>query len=319
VDVSPDVESSAPRGSGRLGPALATLAAVLGLLALVALAAGGDTPTGSGATRRPSHLLIDTLVSLYIVLMAFGAVVFVYLMLLRKDSAYERARLRRESRFRGVLYFGLLLGLIALLLRIAEERRDDGALRPATNPTTSPQPGDLGPGEGYEPEFAALPVAIVLGLVGIAVVALVLAARARKKALGPLRDPRLLEALEDVLGESLDDLRAERDPRKAVVAAYARLERTLAAYGLPRAPAEAPAEYLGRILTELEVSHDSAGRLTALFERAKFSQHDVDASMKDEAIDALETARRELAEARERELAERAAALAEARARAAGT
>ena len=54
------------------------------------------------------------------------------------------------------------------------------------------------------------------------------------------------------------------------------------------------------------------------FERAKFSHHEVDTAMKEEAIDALETTRRELAEARERELAERAAALAEARERAAG-
>ncbi len=41
--------------------------------------------------------------------------------------------------------------------------------------------------------------------------------------------------------------------------------------------------------------------------------------MKEEAIDALQTTRDELREARERELAERAAALAEARERAATT
>ena len=319
MDVSPDVESSAPHGRGRLGPALATLAVVLGLLALVAVASGGDTSTGTADTRRPSHLLIDTLVSLYIVLMAFGAVLFVYLMLLRKDSAYERARLRRQSRFRSVAVFLLFLGALALALRLAEETRQNGEVRAPVTATTGTPPGDAGPRKGYEPEFAALPVAILLGLGGLAIAALVLAARARRKALGPLRDPGLLEALEDVLAESLDDLRAERDPRKAVVAAYARLERTLAAYGVPRAPAEAPAEYLARILTELEVSQDSAGRLTALFERAKFSQHEVDAGMKEEAIDALETARRELAEAREREEAARAAALAEARTRAAAT
>ena len=319
MDVSPNVESSAPRGRGRLGPALATLAVVLGLLALVAVASGGDTPTGTADGRRPSHLLIDTLVSLYIVLMALGAVLFVYLMFLRKDSAYERARLRRESRFRSVAVFVLFLGALALALRLAEESRQDRTLRPPVTATTATPPSDTGPRKGYEPEFAVLPVAIVVGLGGLALVALFLAARARRKALGPLRDPRLLEALEDVLAESLEDLRAERDPRKAVVAAYARLERTLAAYGVPRAPAEAPAEYLARILTELEVSHNSAGRLTALFERAKFSQHEVDVGMKEEAIDALEAARQELADARERELAARAAALAEARTRAAAT
>ncbi len=318
MDVSPNVDTSAPGQRRRVGPALVAVAVVLALLALVALAAGGDTPTGSSGTRRPSHLLIDTLVSLYIVVMALGAVLFLYLMLLRKDSAYERARLKREGRVRSVIIFALFLGAMALFLRLAENRRDGVGVGPTI---TAPPPVDsiLGTeGErGYQPEFAALPVAILLGLAVAAGVALFLAARARRKAQPALRDPALFEALDDVLAESLDDLRAERDPRKAVVAAYARLERTLAAYGLPRAPAEAPAEYLERVLAELDVSHKSIGRLTALFERAKFSQHAVDMSMKDDAIDALETARRELAEARERELAEREAALAEARARAA--
>ena len=319
MDVSPNVDTSAPGQRRRLGPALAALAVVLALLALVAVAAGGDTATGSAGSRRPSHLLIDTLVSLYLVLMAGGAVLFLYLMLLRKDSAYQRARLRRRGRFHGVVVFALFVGAIALALRVAEGRREDGDARPLS-PTAPTAPSTTTDGEqGYEPEFAALPVVIVVGLIGAAGVAILVAARARRKALGPLRPSGLFEALDDVLGESLDDLRAERDPRRAVVAAYARLERTLAAYGLPRSAAEAPAEYLERILAELEVSHRSIGRLTSLFERAKFSQHVVDSRMKDEAIDALETARRELGEARERDLAEQAAARAEARERAVGT
>ena len=71
-------------------------------------------------------------------------------------------------------------------------------------------------------------------------------------ALGPLEES-LLPALADVLDETLDDLRAERDPRRAVIAAYARMERALAAYGFPRDAAEAPDEYLERILADLEV------------------------------------------------------------------
>ena len=63
-----------------------------------------------------------------------------------------------------------------------------------------------------------------------------------------------MPTLADVLDETLDDLRAETDPRRAVIAAYARMERALAAYGLPRSPAEAPDEYLQRIFADLEVS-----------------------------------------------------------------
>ena len=65
-------------------------------------------------------------------------------------------------------------------------------------------------------------------------------------------DQELALLLADVVEETLDDLRAERDPRKAVIAAYARLERALAAYGLPRRPSEAPEEYVARILGDLE-------------------------------------------------------------------
>src|SRR5262249_40999955 len=59
--------------------------------------------------------------------------------------------------------------------------------------------------------------------------------------------------LSEAFDESLDDLRSEPDPRKAVIAAYARAERTLERHGLPRRPSEAPLEYLSRVLLELRV------------------------------------------------------------------
>ena len=71
-----------------------------------------------------------------------------------------------------------------------------------------------------------------------------------------------------------------------------------------------------RILAGLDVSPGSVRRLTALFERAKFSQHEVDDSMKEQAIQALQIAREELRAAHERELAAAEQALAEARERA---
>ena len=63
----------------------------------------------------------------------------------------------------------------------------------------------------------------------------------------------------------------------------------------PRHPAEAPFEYVERALRSLDTSTDSIRRLTALFERAKFSQHEPEPEMRDEAIDALVAVRDELA------------------------
>jgi Domain of unknown function (DUF4129) len=97
-----------------------------------------------------------------------------------------------------------------------------------------------------------------------------------------------------VLADTLDDLRAERDPRRAVIGAYARLERTFAAHDVAREPSETPREYVDRALDRLGVSAFAVRRLTQLYERAKFSPHEIDAAMKDDAIDALAGLREEL-------------------------
>jgi hypothetical protein len=156
----------------------------------------------------------------------------------------------------------------------------------------------------------------VVAVVVIAVLALYLSHRARRRRLDPLPDA-LLPALADVLDETLDDLRAEADPRRAVIAAYARMERALGAYGLPRNPSEAPDEYLQRIFADLDVSRLSTSRVTALFAWAKFSGHDVAPEMKQEAIEALEAVREELRAAEILAEHERLTALAERRERAA--
>lgn len=72
------------------------------------------------------------------------------------------------------------------------------------------------------------------------------------------------------------------------------MERALDAHGLPRRPADAPLEYLARILRELEVRESAVGTLTRLFEYAKFSRHEIGTEMKDEAIAALVTVRADL-------------------------
>ena len=72
------------------------------------------------------------------------------------------------------------------------------------------------------------------------------------------------------------------------------MERLLGAHGLPRQPAEAPFEWLARVLAELQASPASVVELTTLFERAKFSHHEIGPDLKDEAIDALVTVRDEL-------------------------
>ena len=312
-----DVSSPGERRRGRRAALALGLLALL--LAAVAIASTGNTPLGEGDARRPADQVVDVAATLFLVLMVIGAGLIVVLLVLRKDVMAEGARLRREKgRKTGLITAGIVFLLLGLSFWFVRDR--EPVLRGLPPPPASQAPGAKDASRArdrYEPRFTLLPLLIVGGLAGAGIAAAYVSHRARRRALGS-GDPELALILADVVAETLDDLRAEADPRKAVIATYARLERALAAYGLPRRPSEAPEEYVARILGELEVGSSSVQRLTALFARAKFSQHEVDHGMKDEAIDTLEELRTELRAAELRAAEERAVALAEARERAAG-
>jgi uncharacterized protein DUF4129 len=96
---------------------------------------------------------------------------------------------------------------------------------------------------------------------------------------------------------SLAEIESEPDPRRAVIRAYARMEDILGRHAVSRRPFETSLEYLRRALGSLHVSGHAAQRLAALFERAKFSPHEIGAGMKWDAIAALTAVRDELEEA----------------------
>ena len=300
---------------------LVGLAALVLLLVAVAVASTGSVPAGTGGARSPSDRLLDVLISLLLVWMAFGAVLIVYLLLLRRGAPEETAAaLHKRRPWSSLLGLALGFGLLALLVRWFWVDSGQG---PGIKDGLLPGLGGSGDGSptspgDYEPEFATGPVLLILGLLAIALTTWGIAHRARRRRLRGSMPESLLPALSDVLDETLDDLRAETDPRRAVIAAYARMERALAAFGLPRSPSEAPAEYLERIFADLDVSRRATSRLTALFTWAKFSSHDVAPEMKDEAIEALEAMREELRAAELLAEQQRAAALAGLRERAGG-
>jgi len=271
--------------------------AVLALVGVVAIAATGSTPTGSGATRPPADTLLDTILSLSLVLLIPAAAIFVYGLMQRKAIAREMAsgRYRRTGFVGFAVFMFLFLVVVYFRLRDWKPPPPEELEEPVVPGFGLPPPTDspAGTADVYEPEFAWLPVLVVLGLAGVGVAAALLAVRRRAGTLDADAD-YVAEALADVLDETLDDLRAETDPRRAVIAAYARLERALSAHGLPRRRAETQQEYVARILDDLDVDRRSVRRLTDLFTRAKFSQHDVDVGMKEEAIAALEHVRNEL-------------------------
>lgn len=278
-----------------LWPALVVLA----LVGVVAIAATGSTSRGRNGVRPPSATLLDTILSLGFVAVLVGAVLLVYGLMQRKAIRRELAagRYPRTSLVSFVAFVFVFTLFSYWRLRHWEYNVVEGDQAEPAFPGRLPVPEQPGTEAtvNYEPRFAWIPVLVVVGLAAAAVMAYVVAERRSGRS---ARDERaLVEELAGVLDDTLDDLRAERDPRRAVIAAYARLERVLAAHGTPRRAAETPEEYLGRVLDELDVDASAARRLTALFSRAKFSQHAVDAGMKEAAIEALEHVRDGLREA----------------------
>jgi hypothetical protein len=298
--------------------AVLTAVGVLGALTLVAIASRGSTSSGNGRTRPLGNTLLDVLFSLYVIALVLGGFLFLYLLALRRHSrSGGEVGLRRLWRDAVTVVVLITLGVffarqlgradLGITPPASVEVADGGAV--PTTETTS---------RAYEPEFAWIPVGIMLALLSVAALGVWWSARTRRRARGELRGRLLADDFAAAVNDSLDDLRAEPDPRRAVIAAYARLERVLAAYGLPREASDAPLEYLNRMLAQLSVGPQAARRLTGLFERAKFSQHAVGPEMKEQAIEALETVRNELAAARALAQRERAAALASMRERATG-
>jgi Domain of unknown function (DUF4129) len=93
---------------------------------------------------------------------------------------------------------------------------------------------------------------------------------------------------------AISALEETTDPRGAVIAAYAAMERTLAAHGVGRMVAEAPREYLDRVLVETSGAANDARRLTTLFEEARFSLRPISERSRTLALTALRSVRAQL-------------------------
>jgi hypothetical protein len=279
---------------GNTGRRTALLAAGLVLgLALVGLAAGERWRAGEGhAEGTVPVVVIDAMLVVGAIL---GAVTMVLFALVYGGSYGSVALERRRSSTMRVLT-SVAIVIIAIFATVAVRKalrerwgNDAGAKTEQVQPQKRAQAKDGG-ADDRTLDWRFVGGAFVVALVGSAYAARLLL---RPDVEPPGDDPA--EAVAQILGETLDDLYNERDPRRAVIAAYARMERTLAAHGLARRTSETPLEYLERALEELSASASSASRLTRLFEWARFSDHVVEPGMKEEAIEALEAVRAELA------------------------
>jgi len=98
--------------------------------------------------------------------------------------------------------------------------------------------------------------------------------------------PRPLEAAEPA-EESLDALRTEGDPRRAIIRCYGRFARAAAASGVERKAWHTPAEFMREALARLTLPGGAVPTLTGLFELARFSHRELGRPDRDRAFGAL--------------------------------
>ncbi|MET0424757.1 MAG: DUF4129 domain-containing protein [Actinoplanes sp.] len=156
------------------------------------------------------------------------------------------------------------------------------------------------------PEWVGRAALILLVLIGLLVVSLLVVAllkdqakrratrRGRRKAKG-LRTPGTAEELVAALDAGLEELSdADRDPRRAVIACWVRLEQAAAAAGTTRHPGDSPTDLVGRLLAEQRVDAQVLAALLEVYRQARYATHTVDDQMRRQARTALERLRADL-------------------------
>ncbi len=276
-------------------PVLLAPLAVIAAAALVAAASRAHGGLHGGVGPGPTRSVFDQLFTVTLVMMGVGIGVWIYILVIRRDVIELPDEQRRHRNLYVSLAFILGIAAFAMLAkRIGYHGIHLSLLHHAfpSPPGAHPKPGSTSAAAQTHAHLSWIAGLGSIALLAAAAAAVWYASRTAKQP-----DKARLSQAEEVsaaLDESLTDLRAEPDPRRAIIAAYAHMERALAAAGLPRRPAEAPLEYLERALVDLDATAGSARRLTDLFRIAKFSDHPVDAQAKEDAIAALEAVRDEL-------------------------
>jgi hypothetical protein len=275
----------------------AAVAAVVFALGVAALAARSYRPFGAedaaASGRAASTTFVDGMFTVLVILLLAVALL---VLVLRVGAIKKGERGTGERSLKGLFaYLGFVVFLSAIGARVLH--RELRVPEPGEGAETAfPDRRPGAPAEIADPVRSPeilwpLVIGVVVAIALIVIATAVIARRRRRRHTGLTAEER--QELAAAIDVAIDDLRREPDPRRAVVAAYARMEQVLLLWGMPRGEAETPYEYLARAGREIEAEASMAS-LTELFEVAKFSEHAVDESMRARAIDALSAVRDEV-------------------------
>jgi Domain of unknown function (DUF4129) len=284
--------------------AIAATAVGLLLVSVVALASGGS-PWHAGGRQDVPVGVVRALAG------AAGALVVGSLLLVWAGTPSVEKRRRRRRRLGARELEGLGGSLSAAGKAAAIVGGAIGLFLLLTLPFLAPTaatplggtPGNAARGHASTPAPAGHPTSAALTwlVVGSAAALLLVAPAAvvvRRRRARRARQAVVPDAAARVgsgLRRSLADLASERDPRLAVQRAYARMEESLGAIELSRAPDETPTEFTARVLRVLGASAAAASDLTGLFEIARFSDHPMDEDDRRRAIASVRRVEAEVA------------------------
>jgi hypothetical protein len=176
-----------------------------------------------------------------------------------------------------------------------------------TRPRTAAQarPGALASGGAVPPRLPATahgsPWPLIAGMLIALALLVALTTWSRHARLRPARPPedQARLALRASLAAGRAALAGPRDPRAAIIACYAAMERGFAAAGSAPAAADTPAEVLARATGAGLVRSGSAARMAGLFRRARYSSEPMTSADSAAAAVALDQMQADLAPAHE--------------------
>jgi Domain of unknown function (DUF4129) len=290
VGTQPEQPSRGPLSAARTAALAGSLVALLVVVSVAARSGdhGRAMPGGSLASAAGHHAAVWVLLVIGPIAGVLGLGVFLYSQVVRRrDPAL--AVMRRKARRRLLVFVAIAIALEIYYLRTGHNPLSFLHIRnPLANVSPPPpakgHPHAAAPGNG----FATVDWAIA-GVTWLLIVAAVIVVYRRMRRTEELEDGAApLELEDDPPDTRLARLRAEKDPRRAVIGAYALMDGLMADRALGRRRSEAPVEYLGRMTLAGYGRITALGRLTRLYARARFSTHPIDAGMQAEAVDAVE-------------------------------
>jgi hypothetical protein len=285
--------------SAAAGPGRAHLILVGLLIALViAGVAAGPSLHWSASWQGPWHQRgTDVGLTLEVILAALLIALWVRV---RRSRASGAGEIEPARRLRSALIPVIIAAMIAVALGIWHAHVSPGRIKPSTPPKFGlprrlriTPPTGRSAGTGVIPDLRYALLALVLAALFTALVIL-LRRGLRRLPVAPevsLEDDDDSAVLQAALRAGRAAMADLTDDRKAIIACYAAMERSLAGAGAAREVAETPDELLARASGAGLLHGEAPETLTALFYQARFSSHEVPGGARTTAsrcLDAIE-------------------------------